>query len=204
MRTPFPEHTLTALAIALAATFAPAQAATTAAPAATATPPVLTAPSNLGNATDPFAPGGSFSNDNGNPELGISPGQTSPGTLSGNSGPGIGGGTETLGTNGGTVNGTATAGSNTVVPVDVMGGVAGGVYGAGGTPTAVAGGSNVTIAPAGNAGAAMPLLDQATRQEQQKEARRRAEGREPRIVGIAPRTDVDRTNEMPDDPIIRY
>ena len=25
-----------------------------------------------------------------------------------------------------------------------------------------------------------------------------------RVVGIAPRTSVDRTNQMPDDPIIRY
>jgi hypothetical protein len=82
------------------------------------------------------------------------------------------------------------------------GGFAGGGYGGG---AAMGGTSSVTIAPAVTAGAsATPLLDQATRNEQARELRRRAEGREPRIIGIAPRTDVDRTDQMPDDRIIRY
>ena len=57
---------------------------------------------------------------------------------------------------------------------------------------------------AGRAGSATPLLDQATRNAEQRDARRRASGNPPRIIGIAPRTNVDRTDEMPDDPIIRY
>lgn len=49
-----------------------------------------------------------------------------------------------------------------------------------------------------------PLLDQATIDAQRREERRRASGHPPRIIGIAPRTNADRTGEMPDDPIIRY
>jgi hypothetical protein len=37
-----------------------------------------------------------------------------------------------------------------------------------------------------------------------KEQRRRARGDEPRVYGIAPRTERDLTKQMPDDPIIRY
>ena len=37
-----------------------------------------------------------------------------------------------------------------------------------------------------------------------KALNRRAKGQAPRIIGIAPRTDVDRTDQMPDDPVIRY
>jgi hypothetical protein len=49
-----------------------------------------------------------------------------------------------------------------------------------------------------------PLFDQAAREGRAKEARRRATGNEPRVYGIAPRTDRDLTWQMPDDPIIRY
>lgn len=85
-------------------------------------------------------------------------------------------------------------------PVDLG---AGGVYGAG---TEAVGGTAVAIAPTAPrvVGSATPLLDQATRRAEQREASRRATGNPPRIIGIAPRTDVDRTDEMPDDPIIRY
>jgi len=37
-----------------------------------------------------------------------------------------------------------------------------------------------------------------------RDARRRAQVNEPRVIGIAPRTDRDLTWQMPDDPIIRY
>jgi hypothetical protein len=68
------------------------------------------------------------------------------------------------------------------------------------------GGTAVAIAPGGarRAGSATPLLDQATRNAEQRVARQRAAGEPPRIIGIAPRTNADRTDEMPDDPIIRY
>ncbi len=49
-----------------------------------------------------------------------------------------------------------------------------------------------------------PIFDQAAREGRAREARRRAQGNEPRVVGIAPRTDRDLTWQMPDDPIIRY
>ena len=49
-----------------------------------------------------------------------------------------------------------------------------------------------------------PLLNEVTRSELGQEARARARRHTPRVIGIAPRTDADRTDEMPDDPIIRY
>lgn len=49
-----------------------------------------------------------------------------------------------------------------------------------------------------------PLLDQATRDELAREAKQRRTGQQPRIIGIAPRTNADKTNQMPDDPVIRY
>jgi hypothetical protein len=49
-----------------------------------------------------------------------------------------------------------------------------------------------------------PIFDQAAREGRAKEARRRARGEEPRVYGIAPRTERDLTWQMPDDPIIRY
>ena len=52
--------------------------------------------------------------------------------------------------------------------------------------------------------AATPIFDEVAREGRAKERARRARGEEPRIIGIAPRTDVDRTHQMPDDPIIRY
>ena len=52
--------------------------------------------------------------------------------------------------------------------------------------------------------AATPIFDEVAREGRAKERARRARGDEPRVIGIAPRTDVDRTHQMPDDPIIRY
>lgn len=51
---------------------------------------------------------------------------------------------------------------------------------------------------------ATPIFDEVAREGRAKERQRRAQGNEPRIYGIAPRTDNDRTHQMPDDPIIRY
>ncbi len=72
---------------------------------------------------------------------------------------------------------------------------------------------NETIAPrerpAGTSAATAastrtPLPNEITRSELDHEARDRARRDTPRVIGIAPRTDADRTDEMPDDPIIRY
>jgi len=49
-----------------------------------------------------------------------------------------------------------------------------------------------------------PLFDQAAREGRARDQRRKAQGNEPRVIGIAPRTDRDLTYQMPDDPIIRY
>jgi hypothetical protein len=49
-----------------------------------------------------------------------------------------------------------------------------------------------------------PNFELTARQGAEREARRRARGEEPRIYGIAPRTERDLTHQMPDDPIIRY
>jgi len=108
-------------------------------------------------------------------------------------------GSATLGVNG-ALNGTTPAAAAPVT--DVGGGVVGGGFYGGGN--AAIGGSAIAIAPPAPATSPTPLLDQVTRTEAVKQARRRAEGREPRVIGIAPRTDVDRTDQMPDDPIIRY
>ncbi len=158
---------------------------------------------------DPFGPNSTFANDNGNPELGQSPGQTSSGTLAGNSSPGIGTGTETLGNPGNIgvpvigANG-ATVGNSLVAPGVTGGGIA---YGMGGgsaadVPSYSGGAANATVAVP--ATTPTPLLNQVTATEINKEARLRAQGRTPQVIGIAPRTNVDRTSQMPDDPIIRY
>jgi hypothetical protein len=160
----------------------------------------------IGPTTDAasFGPSSSFTNDNGNPELGLSPGQTSSGTAAGVAPNGLDVGS-TLDTNpGATIGLSAPAGAaGAFVPSDVMGG---GFYGgASGGGTAV-GGTAIAVSPGAGAanGSATPLLDQATRNAEQRDAHRRASGNPPRIIGIAPRTDADRTDEMPDDPIIRY
>ena len=170
---------------------------------------VTTNPASTNANPDPFGPNSTFANDNGNPELGQSPGQTSSGTLAGNSSPGIGTGTETLGNPAG--NGVATigpngttAGGSFVAPVDVTGGgIAYGMAGGGAAAApgySASGGATVAVP----ATTPTPLLNRVTNDEINKEARDRAQGRTPRVIGIAPRTDVDRTNQMPDDPIIRY
>jgi hypothetical protein len=49
-----------------------------------------------------------------------------------------------------------------------------------------------------------PTFDQAAREGRAKEQQRKARGQEPRVYGIAPRTENDLTWQMPDDRIIRY
>ena len=80
-------------------------------------------------------------------------------------------------------------------------------------PAAGAAGSVVAFSTPSNAAAPAtpsytiintPLLDQAAREGRAKEARRRPRGEEPRVYGIAPRTDNDLTWQMPDDRVIRY
>ena len=55
-----------------------------------------------------------------------------------------------------------------------------------------------------SAAPATPIFDQAAREGRARDQRRKATGNEPRVIGIAPRTDRDLTWQMPDDPIIRY
>lgn len=159
----------------------------------------------------PFAPGGAFSNDSGNSALGQSPGQTSAGTATGNSGAGLDVGSATLGT--GEALGTA--------GIDGNAGVAG-TAGSGvpfGTATVVPGAAGTDVNgqrsgnPSGNGAGSMqssttiiatPTLDRTVRQAQAREQRRRAAGDEPRIIGIAPNTERDLTDQLPDDRIIRY
>lgn len=152
------------------------------------------------NSQPSFGPGGSFSNDSGNTALGTSPGQTSSGTAAGNSSAGIGAGSATLdpastGSLGagpaasnpdGTVLGTGVNAVGERVPV----------AGANGTPS---GQQSPTISIVNT-----PTFDQAAREGRAREQARKARGIEPRVYGIAPRTENDLTWQMPDDRIIRY
>lgn len=54
------------------------------------------------------------------------------------------------------------------------------------------------------AGPQTPLFDEVAREGLAREQRRRARGEEPRVYGIAPRTENDLTWQIPDDRIIRY
>jgi hypothetical protein len=151
-----------------------------------ATTNVTTDLAALANTQPAFGPGGAFSNDSGNRALGQSVGQTSSGTLVGNSSPGI---------------------VNAGVPVET--GLVGGLVPEG-TVSIIGGGSTgfagsvVQQQPAPAAPTQTPLFDQVAREGLAKEQRRRARGEEPRIIGIAPRTEADLSWQMPDDRIIRY
>ena len=154
--------------------------------------------------SDSFSRGGSFANDSGNSALGQSPGQTSSGTAVGNSSPGLDVDSATLGSDVGTfgtdagilgAGGVAFGTDPAFVPgnaaVDVNGQRVGSA-GAGPGPAA----SQVTVLTT-------PTLDATVRDARDRMARQAAEG-QPRIIGIAPRTDADLTDQMPDDRIIRY
>jgi hypothetical protein len=92
------------------------------------------------------------------------------------------------------------AGINGIVPVD-----------ANGNPIGNPSGPNVVVQVPTN-GATMggttivatPLLDQVTRNASARDTARRAKKQEPRIIGLAPRTDANKTDQIPDDKIIRY
>lgn len=153
--------------------------------------------------------------------LGRSEGQTSSGTAGATStlgvvpgidaalsaGVAVPGGTGTDGTGtGGTVGGGFASG--VVVPGSALvGGVgADGTVGGGITANGERFGATATTGSVANANAAAatPIFNATAAQGAARIAQRRARGEEPRIFGIAPRTDRDLTHQMPDDPIIRY
>ena len=145
-------------------------------------------PGDFSNAnTDPFGPGSTFANVN-------SAGQASPATAAGSS---TGVGAESIGTTDNSVTNPNGLGSAFIGPSEIAGGVV--------TLPAPA---LMVAAPASSsdvsATTSTPLLNAVTAQEVRKEQRQRASGSEPRVIGIAPRTNADRTDQMPDDPIIRY
>lgn len=167
--------------------------------------PIITGEASLTGRVTPNNPTAAASGS----ALGRSPGQTSSGTFAGNSSAGIT-------PFGDTSLGTVTSGQEgtTGLPGGTsLGGV--GVVGITGTDMATAGagitangeraGSPVFTGSANaNTATATPLFNATAAQGAAREARRRARGEEPRIYGIAPRTDRDLTHQMPDDPIIRY
>ena len=141
---------------------------------------------------------------------GTAPGQTSAGTAAGNSSLGI------VDANGALASGTTL---NAFAPgVSGVGGYAGGLAGidygamsdagsgvnANGERVASLGGAGSTINITNNARTPTPTFDMAARAGMAKELNRRARGQSPRVYGIAPRTNADRTDQMPDDPVIRY
>jgi hypothetical protein len=136
--------------------------------------------------------------------LGQSPGQTSSGTAAGNSSSGIDAGSQNLGT---TNPSTGTLGNTALVPGVTIGGatgipVAGGGVNANGER--IVGGNGGSAFAGSAASTPTPLFELTAREGAAREARRRARGEEPRVYGIAPRTERDLTHQMPDDPIIRY
>lgn len=138
--------------------------------------------------------------------LGRSPGQTSAGTAAGASSPGIAAGSENLGTVTGEAATTGFASGAVVPGVALAGGV--GVAADGGITAngerVGSGGAGAATVVAGNAATPTPTFNMVAREGAAREARRRARGEEPRVYGIAPRTERDLTHQMPDDPIIRY
>ncbi len=149
-------------------------------------------------------------------ELGRSPGQTSTGTAAGNSSQGLNAPRGTLGVAGVNGAGDGASGSsvvqgnvfpNTLAPGVVVGGVA--TWGTDMTGQGDLGsGARASSTAAGTSRATnvatTPIYDMATRSAAAREANRRARGDTPRIIGIAPRTENDRTDQIPDDRIIRY
>ena len=151
------------------------------------------------NSQPSFGPGGSFSNDSGNSALGTSTGQTSSGTAAGNSSSGLGAGSATLDPN--TV-GTVGNGPAVTNPDGTVLGTTG-VNVVGERVPAPANGTAAAPTPSFSI-VNTPTFDQAARDGRAKEQQRKARGQEPRVYGIAPRTENDLTWQMPDDKIIRY
>lgn len=152
------------------------------------------------NSQPSFGPGGSFSNDSGNTALGQSTGQTSTGTAAGNSSSGLGAGSATLDPN--TV-GTVGTGPAVTNPDGTVLGTAG-VNVVGERTQAATNGAAAPTPSFSNSNVRTPIFDQAARDGRAKDQQRRARGEEPRVYGIAPRTENDLTWQMPDDKVIRY
>lgn len=151
--------------------------------APTASPSTATAASSGATASDPAKP--EFVN-----------------AAAGNSSSGIDAGSQNLGT----VNPAgANVGNTALVPGVTIGGTTGMVSGTGVNANGerIAGGSGSAVA-ANTASTPTPIFELTAREGAAREARRRARGEEPRVYGIAPRTERDLTHQMPDDPIIRY
>lgn len=187
---------------------APVAVAPTVAPTTSAPPPVFV--SNL-------APDAPFRTTPNPPTatptaaaLGRSLGQTSAGTASGNSGLGLTGDSlglspaENLGNDLGT-------GVPVTGPFFVPGATTAGFTGG---PDA-GNGVNANGERLGNGGADFrgsvvaqstptPIFDAVAARALARQQARRARGDQPRIIGMAPRTERDLTHQMPDDPIIRY
>jgi len=189
-----------ALVLASASTFAvttttPATSAATSSSTVatgTATPPAnaTSDSASAANNAPRFGAGSTFANDSGNAALGTSVGQTSSGTAAGNSSVGIGASSATLGTDGASGGTTLATPSGTVAVLPGDSGARSGVHASTQTTT-------TTVIDT-------PLFDQAAREGLARERARRARGDEPRVYGIAPRTENDLTWQMPDDRIIRY
>jgi hypothetical protein len=153
----------------------------------------VTGQTNVDPATtrpDPFGPGGAF--DTSGTTSGAGTGSTSGSGVGSTNGNGNTNGTDNLG------NALLPGSTGAVVlPTD-----------ANGNPVAGNPSTQQTVVvqqpQALQQRAATPLFDQVAREGRAKDARRRAQGNEPRVYGIAPRTDRDLTYQMPDDPIIRY
>jgi hypothetical protein len=193
MRKLSPTCVVTSVMLALAASTAFAQ--TAAAPAARATV--------TQNAAMPAQGTRATVTQNGNTAATTA---ASPGTA--NTAPGTGPDMSSGTTSSATTAGTNTvgvlpgnAGIGVVIPTDASGTV----YDANGNPLSV---NNIAPAAASSTSTttivSTPLLDKATRDASAREARERRSGQEPRIIGIAPRTNADKVNQMPDDPVIRY
>lgn len=153
--------------------------------------------------------------------LGTSPGQSTLGAAAGNSSAGIVDSGAVLSALNAANTGTFGT-PNAFAPGVVVGGIATSPYLGGADYAAMAdagGGVNANgerVASIGGMGSGTggtlattartptPTYDMVTRAAAARDLNRRAKGQAPRIYGIAPRTNNDRTDQMPDDPIIRY
>ncbi|HUP97713.1 MAG TPA: hypothetical protein VM073_07225 [Usitatibacter sp.] len=154
----------------------------------------------------PSGSGSGSGNAFGTNQTSVDPATTRPGSFAPGGAFGPTGTTST--TTGGVGAGTGVGVNNGTNGIGVLPGTTTGFVAADGTTMPqTANQQNVVIQqPQQQASArvATPIFDEVAREGRAKERARRAQGNEPRIIGIAPRTDVDRTHQMPDDPIIRY
>jgi hypothetical protein len=183
-------------------TTGPASGTTT---STTNAPGVQSEPNTFGSTLNPTpTPGGaSGGSAMGTNQTTVDPAATRPGSFA--PGGAFGPSGNTASTTGGVGNATV-GGTNNTAGTNFLPGTTGAVVLPTDTPQ-TANQQNVVIQTPQNAASARvatPIFDEVAREGRAKERQRRARGDEPRIIGIAPRTDVDRTYQMPDDPIIRY